>query len=148
MTETVEKLSEMAEEIAAQAGFEVVDLRVSGRNVTVFIDRPGGVNIGQCADFSREFAVLMDVEGVFASPYNLEVSSPGAERPLKKPGDFERFCGRRVKVRTKEARRGQKVFTGRIDGTVEGAVKITGEGAGPFSIPFESIEKANLQREF
>lgn len=147
MTEIAEKLSEMAEEVAAQSGFEVVDLRVSGRNVAVFIDSPGGVNIGQCADFSREMTVLIDIEGLLGSSYNLEISSPGAERPLKKPGDYDRFCGRRVKVRTKEERLGRKVFTGRIDGTEKGAVKISGEDTGALSIPFESIEKANLQRE-
>lgn len=147
MTEIIEKLSEMAEEVAAQSGVEIVDLRVSGRNVAVFIDGPGGVSVGQCAEFSREMAVLIDVEGILGSSYNLEVSSPGAERPLKKPGDYNRFCGRRVKVRTKEARQGRRVFIGRIDGTDEGFVKITGEDAGTFSIPFESIEKANLQRE-
>ena len=147
MTEIIEKLSGIAEEVAAQSGFEVVDLRVSGRNVAVFIDRPGGVNIGQCAEFSREMAVLIDVEGAMGSSYNLEVSSPGAERPLRKPDDYERFCGRRVKVRTKEARQGRKVFIGRIDGTEKGLVKISGEDTGALSIPFESIEKANLQRE-
>ncbi|MGI9558235.1 MAG: ribosome maturation factor RimP [Thermodesulfobacteriota bacterium] len=145
---TVERLSEIVKGVASEAGFEVVDLRLAGGNVLIFIDKPEGVNIGQCADLSREIGVLIDIDGVMGdTPYKLEVSSPGAERPLNKPADYERFCGRRVKVRTKEVFAGRTVFTGRIEEAGNGMVRLAAEDAGEFSIPFDSIEKANLKRE-
>ena len=143
MGTVVEKLYGIIEEVASQSGFELVDLRVAAKKVSVFIDRPGGVNIGQCARLSREIGVMMDVEGVMGNSYNLEVSSPGVERPLKKPEDYERFSGKRAKVRTADG-----VFIGRIEGADGGFVRMSVEDANEgLSIPFESIEKANLQRE-
>ncbi len=148
-TETVAKLSEITEKVAAQSGFEVVDVRVDGAGrISVFVDKPGGVNIEECADLSREMCVLIDIEEVMFSSYTLEVSSPGPERPLTKPSDYDRFDGKRAKVRTKDPVDGRKVFTGLIGGIENGFLKLSDEDTGGvFSIPFDSIEKANLRRQ-
>ena len=146
---TVDKLSVIVDRVAAQSGLEVVDVRLDGAGkFSVFVDKPGGVNIGECADLSREIRVLIDIEEILLSPYMLEVSSPGPERPLIKPGDYDRFSGRRAKVRTKDFVDGRKVFTGRIGGMENGLLKLSDDDTdGVFSIPFDSIEKANLRRE-
>jgi len=147
---TVKKLSEIVEGVIRGTPFEIVDLRFAGNGkVSVFVDRLGGVNIGECSELSREIGVLIDIEGIMTSRYTLEVSSPGPERPLKKPGDYERFCGKLAKIRTKEILNGRKVFTGRINRTENGFIKLSDEKSGDevFSIPFEDIEKGNLKPE-
>ena len=147
---TVAKLSEIVERVITPGEIELVDLRVAGGGkVSVFVDKPGGVNIGECAEISREISVLINIEEIMKLPYTLEVSSPGAERPLTKTSDYEKFSGRRVKVRTKDDIDGRKVWTGRIEGIEDGFVQLSGEGSGGevFSIPFDDIEKANLKRE-
>lgn len=146
----IAKLSEIVERIIAPSALELVDLRLAADGkVSVFVDKPGGVNISECAELSREIGVLIDIEDVMNSSYTLEVSSPGAERPLKTPGDYDRFGGRRAKIRTKDAVDGRRVFTGRIEGIENGFVKLleSEPGGEVFSIPFDGIEKANLKRE-
>lgn len=148
---TVARLSEIVGRVVGETGMDVVEIRCAGgRKVSVFVDKPGGVNIGECADLSREIGVLIDIEQVMGSGYTLEVSSPGPERPLVKRSDYDRFGGRRAKIRTKEPLNGRKVFIGRINGTEKGFLKLSGEemAGGVFSIPFDDIEKANLKREF
>ncbi len=148
--ETVAKLSGIVERVACEHSMEVVDVRLAGDGkVSIFLDKSGGVNIGECAELSREIGVLIDIEEIISSHYTLEVSSPGPERPLTKPGDYDRFGGRKAKVTTRNPLDGRKVFTGRIDGTENGFLKLSDEDSGGvFSIPFDSIEKANLKREF
>ncbi|QMU56094.1 MAG: ribosome maturation factor [Candidatus Mycalebacterium zealandia] len=147
---TAARLSKVVERVIAPSPLELVDLRLAGGGkVSVFVDKPGGVNIAECADLSREIGVLIDIEEIMQSPYTLEVSSPGVERPLTKPTDYDRFSGRRAKVRTKDALEGRRVFTGRIEGIESGFVKLLDEESDGevFSIPFDGIEKANLKRE-
>ncbi len=147
---TVKRLSDIVEKVICGTPFELVDLRFAGGGkVAVFVDRPGGVSIGECSELSREIGVLIDIEEVMSGRYTLEVSSPGPERPLKKPGDYKRFCGRRAKIRTKEILNGRKVFIGRIDGIENGFVRMSAEETADevFSIPFEDIEKGNLKLE-
>ncbi len=147
--ETVAKLSEIAGRVAGANGMEIVDVRYAGGGkVSIFVDKPGGVNIGECAELSREIGVLIDIEEVIDSRYTLEVSSPGLERPLVKPGDYDKFGGRMAEVKTKEPLDGRRVFAGRISGIENGFLKLSDEEfGGVFSIPLDSILKANLKRE-
>jgi len=103
----LEKIHEIAERVAASSGLEVVevDLRGGGkaRMLRIYIDKPGGVTHDDCSNFSREVGTIFDVEdAVPGGSYTLEVSSPGLDRKLSKPGEFERFSGSLVKLMTRD----------------------------------------------
>lgn len=136
---------------------ELVDIEFGrvGRNAVLrlFIDKEGGVMLDDCAEFSRELSMLLDVEDVIACNYTLEVSSPGLDRPLKKKSDYDRFVGRLVKVRTyqpflDDSGNKRKTFLGKLDGFADGVVKMTLTEGQTASIPIEQVAKANLEFEF
>jgi ribosome maturation factor RimP len=109
----------------------------------LFVDKPGGVTLEDCAAVSRELSDLLDVRLPELGPYHLEVSSPGPNRPLSRPSDFERFRGRRAKIRTRVPIAGQKNFSGTIEGLSDGAVRLN-TGRTTIAIAVESISKAHL----
>lgn len=116
----LEQVRGIAERVAASSGLEVVEVEFRGggkaRLLRVFIDKPGGVTHEDCANLSREMGVILDVEdAVPGATYTLEVSSPGLDRKLVKPADFERFVGSRVKLMTREAIAGNRFFEGRLE---------------------------------
>jgi ribosome maturation factor RimP len=110
--------------------------RPGGGTLRLFIDRPGGVDIALCEAVTGELRELLD-------RYSLEVSSPGAERPLTKPEHFRRFLGRRVRIRTHEAIEGQRNFKGTLANADDEAVTVAGEGT-TVRIPFSGVERSNL----
>jgi len=122
------------------AAVEVIALeRPAPDALRLYIDHPGGVDLGLC---ERVTAQLRDL----LTEYTLEVSSPGIDRPLTKPEHFRRFIGRRVRVRTREKLEGRSNFTGRIAGADESAVEVDlAEGA--VTIPHERIRRSNLVPE-
>ena len=151
------RVSELAEPLAASLGLELAEVEYKqevGRMVLrIFIDRDGGVSIDDCSAMSRELAEILDVEDFIRGHYNLEVSSPGLNRPLKKPSDFERFTGRLVKIRTFElladdAGNNRKTFTGELLGLEGGVVRVKLTEGQSASIPLEKVAKANLEFEF
>jgi len=110
----------IAERVAASLGLEVVELDLRGggksRMLRIFIDKPGGVTHEDCANLSREVSTILDVEdAVPGGSYLLEVSSPGLDRKLFRPADFERFQGSRVKLTTKDPVNGNRHFEGRLE---------------------------------
>jgi ribosome maturation factor RimP len=109
---------------------------VGGRLVRLFIDHPQGVSLDLC---ERVTVLLGDVR----ERYALEVSSPGAERPLSKPDHFRRFVGRRARVRTRARRDGYSSFTGVLLGATDDAVTVAAEG-GVVSIAYADIKRSNL----
>ncbi|SFU75659.1 ribosome maturation factor RimP [Alicyclobacillus macrosporangiidus] len=148
VTDIVERL---AQPIAAEVGVELVDVeyKKEGANwyLRVFIDKEGGVDIDDCTRVSERLSERLDEVDPIPSSYFLEVSSPGAERPLKKPSDFERAIGQFVHVSLYEPWQGQKVFEGELteyDGeslTLSYAVKGVRKTA---RIPMEKIAAARL----
>src|SRR6201996_5736304 len=105
MTAGIDKIREIAERVAQSSGLELVDLELLGggkaRMLRVFIDKPEGVTHEDCANFSREAGTIFDVEDAIpGGQYTLEVSSPGLDRKLSKPADFQRFTGNLLKVMT------------------------------------------------
>jgi ribosome maturation factor RimP len=132
-------------------GFSLVDVEYKrergGWVLRVFIDKEGGVTLDDCARVSREFGQLLDVEDIIPTSYQLEVSSPGLDRPLKKEEDFVKYSGRKVRIKTKEQVSGRRNFKGALLGCSEGKVMVKVEGSGVFAIPFSAILKANLEIE-
>ncbi|MBW2475749.1 MAG: ribosome maturation factor RimP [Deltaproteobacteria bacterium] len=140
-------------------GFELVELdfKTEGRSwlVRIFIDKPGGVTLDDCVSVSREVEAVLEVEDPIKNAYRLEVSSPGLDRPLKKPADFIRFAGKSIKVKTRELidpdGRGyaRKTFTGCLVGIDGDLVKIeqTDRKGGFISIRLSDIAQANLEIE-
>lgn len=147
----VSKITELAEAVLADVGFELVDVEYlvdRGRWVLrIYMDRPGGVTVDDCALVSREIGILVDVKDLIPQEYVLEVSSPGLNRPLKKEKDFEWAVGKKVRIRMKEAVGGRRNFTGYLarfrDATIYLAIDNN-----EVELPFKRVEKANLIYEF
>jgi ribosome maturation factor RimP len=115
---------------------EVLLVEVSGETLRLYIDHPDGVTLEHCEQATH---LLSD----YREQYVIEVSSPGAERPLTKPQHFRRFLGHRARVRLREARDGHKSLTGELVGASDQEVTIAA-GDGVVSIPYEQISGSNL----
>jgi ribosome maturation factor RimP len=167
----VERVRVIADRVAASSGLEVLDVELLGggkaRMLRVFLDKPAagndplaGVTHEDCANFSREFGTILDVEDVMPGSYTLEVSSPGLDRKLVKSADFARFTGSRVKLMTRQPVNNNRHFEGRLESFQDGRItldlsvashksrKKMGDAAGKkIEIEFANVEKANLVPE-
>jgi ribosome maturation factor RimP len=170
----VERVREIAERVASSSGLEVVDVELRGagksRMLRVFLDKPGagidplaGVTHGDCVAFSREFGTILDVEDAMpGGSYTLEVSSPGLDRKLTRPADFERFTGSRMKLKTRQPVNNNQYFEGRLESfrddrlvldlsvaSKKSRKKMVGVASGrqKIEIDFANVEKANLVPE-
>jgi len=143
----LERIRDAAERAARSAGVEVVDVEWKvgkQRFLRVYIDKPEGISHGHCQAVSEQLGVLLDVEDLVPGPrYVLEVSSPGLDRKLSKPGEFERFTGRRARISTFEPVENAQFFEGRLAGYSEGLVKIEVQGR-VIELPLAGIRKASL----
>lgn len=149
----VEKARRFTEPVLTSMGYELVDLKFindGGRWVLrYYIDKPGGIGITDCEIVSREVEPVLEVEDVIPGAYALEVSSPGLDRPLFKPADYERFEGALAKVRTRQPVDGNKVFIGRITSPGEhGFDMVSEDGKRTTHIEYDQVDKANLEVEF
>ena len=151
MNSVEQHVREIAERVAGGLGLEIVDVELRGsagksRMLRVFIDKAvsggppeargdgerqssaateGGVNHEDCVAFSREFGTILDAEdAVPGAGYTLEVSSPGLDRKLVKPADYQRFAGQRVRLKTREPIDGRSNFEGRLQGLRGGNVTL------------------------
>jgi ribosome maturation factor RimP len=123
-------------------GYELVDLEMSRSGlVRVFIDKPAGITVEDCAAVSHHLTRVFAVEGFDYE--RLEVSSPGLDRPVKRLQDFGRFAGRDVTVRLKLPREGRRRLEGRIEGVEDGNVLIEVEGK-RWSVAMTEIDRARL----
>lgn len=143
----LEQVNRFAGPLCEAEGLELVHVEYlrdrGGRVLRVFIDRPEGVTVDDCARISRQLSDWLDVAVEDVGPYSLEVSSPGPERPLGKISDYERFPGRKAKISITPPRQGRKNFTGFLIGVSDGVVSLeTADGIE--EIPFEKIRKARL----
>jgi ribosome maturation factor RimP len=139
-------LSGLIERTVAGLGYEFVDLETSprGRLLRVFIDTPehsSGVTVDDCARVSHHLTRLFAVENVDYD--RLEVSSPGLDRALKKPADFERFAGQQAQLRLRLPVNGQRNFTGVLAGLEDGKLKLQTVAA-MLVFELEQVEKARL----
>jgi ribosome maturation factor RimP len=124
-------------------GFELVDMERStkGRLIRVFIDKPGGILLDDCATVSQHLSRLLLVENVDYD--RLEVSSPGLDRPLKQEKDFLRFVGHKVRVKLRVASEGQRNYVGMVKQTFGGKVELEVEGK-TVSFDILNLDKARL----
>jgi ribosome maturation factor RimP len=165
----VDRVRAIAERVAASSGVEVVEVELRGggksRMLRIVIDRPpsadsaGGVTHEDCAGISREVGTILDVEdAVPGGSYLLEVSSPGLDRKLVRPADYERFTGSRIKLTTREPIQGNRFYEGRLERFADGRLTLDLSAArrknrpvqgSPqhMEIEFANVEKANLVPE-
>ncbi len=147
----IQKVWDLAEPVILSKGMELVEVEWQrerqGWVLRLYIDKPGGVTLGDCVKISEIVGDLLDAKDLIHHSYHLEVSSPGLDRPLRKKEDFKRFAGDKVKITLKAPREGRKNFTGLLRGlegeevlleTVEGEV---------VRIPYQEIKKAHLKGE-
>jgi ribosome maturation factor RimP len=148
------RLRRLLEPGAQALGCELVDVEFGGHHPTlrVYIDKPGGVTVDDCADVSRQLSAILDVEDPIAASYTLEVSSPGLDRPLVTLEDFDRRLGQVVKLRLYAAQAGRRNFTGRIAAVSGEQVQLELDGPGGtkecVSLGIETIERARLVPQF
>ncbi len=125
-----------------------IDLPASGVNGTVSKE-PQGVSHADCEFISQNVGTILDVEDVIpGSSYTLEVSSPGVERKLTKPRDFERFAGKKVKVALRQPVENQRHWMGTLKSFAEGIITLEPSPGRTVQFPIEQIEKANLKFEW
>ena len=143
------RVREIAERAARERGLELVHVEFAGGAhapaVRVFIDKPGGVTHEDCSEVSQHVGTVLDVEDFIPGAYTLEVSSPGLERGLYRPGDYERFAGHLAKLKTRGAVGGQRNFRGRIVGVEGEEVLFDDKTTGRVRVPLSEIAKANLE---
>lgn len=128
-------------------GMELVHIEcqreAGGRILRLYIDKPGGVTLDDCILISRQSSDMLDVYLEDMGPFNLEVSSPGQNRPLGKKRDFDRFKGNRVNIRTVPSVSGKKKINGVLLGISEDVVKVSIDDQ-IVEIPYHEIVKARL----
>ena len=147
----IDSVREILDPLLLQEGLELVDIeyRREGRGwvLRIYIDKEGGVSVEDCARISRELGNLLDLNDIIPGTYNLEISSPGLTRALKKVRDFESFKGKLVKIKTMTDIQGRRVFIGRLIDFVGNVASVEMDGHVYF-IPSDEIERANLELDF
>jgi ribosome maturation factor RimP len=148
----VREVSVLAESLLPEFGMEMVDVEFRferGRwTLRVYIDKPGGVTVDDCASVSRDLGDLVEVENIINYSYVLEVSSPGLDRPLRKEKDFMRSIGKSIKVEMSKPVNKRSNFTGRLEHVKDGMVGLLVDDAYLVELPIDGIKRARLQYEF
>lgn len=164
MAADLNTIREIAGRVATVQGVEVVDVELRGggkaRTLRITIDKPEGVTHEDCAMISREVSTILDVEDAVQGPsYTLEVSSPGLDRPLKRPEDYQRFTGSRLKLTTREPVNGNRHFEARLQSFADGKLTLEtisgkkkpkpghAQSGQKIEVELANIEKANLVPE-
>lgn len=146
------EIAAVVEPAIEDLGFRLVRVQVSGRDgktVQIMAERPDGtITIDDCETISRQVSPLLDVHDVVAGSYRLEISSPGIDRPLVRPSDFESWAGNEVKIELKEFVDGRKRYRGTLEGYEDGEVRIEADldqiGRTTLGFPVELIADAKL----
>jgi ribosome maturation factor RimP len=152
--EILNKVREIAAPLAAQEGLELIDVELGGPGgrqiLRLFIDKSGGVSLDDCTSISRSVSAALDVEDPVAGAYDLEVSSPGLDRPLKTPEHFQKFAGKKVRVKTfgpLPECENRKTFVGILQGYENEMIVLDVDGR-IFRVPHAQVSKANVDPVF
>ena len=150
----LERVRQLAAPLAAREGAELLEVELGGpggrQTLRLYIDKPGGVSLEDCTSVSRAVSAALDVEDPIAGAYDLEVSSPGIDRPLRTPEHFQKFAGEKVRVRTFAPLpecENRKNFVGILKGFENDQVMVDVEGK-LFRIPRAQVSKANVEPVF
>ncbi len=143
-----DRVISVVEQSLAAMEYEIILVRILGghrRTLQITVDRADGetVTVEDCTRVSRTVSALLDVDDVVSGAYELEISSPGIDRPLTRPKDFERYVGQVARIEVDRTMEGRKRFRGSLRGMTGDVVQIAVD-TDEFSIPFERIEKAKL----
>lgn len=149
----VERIAGLSEQAAQGTGIEIAEAELRGagkaRLVRVWIDKPGGVTHADCELISQRLGKLLDDEDAIPGEgYTLEVSSPGVERKLSKPRDFERVLGQKIRLTLREPSAGQTRLEGRLAGFAGGVLELETPPGQLLRIPLAQVQKANLKFEW
>ena len=146
--EIEDRVRGIVDSILSNEGMELVEIEYrresKGWVLRLYIDKAGGVTLGDCTHISQEVGRSLDVEDFIAIPYTLEVSSPGLTRPLKKEKDFMKYRNQIIKVKTINPIENRRQFKGKLLGISENRIEIEMDG-GFFQIPLSNVAKANLE---
>ena len=147
------KIEEIATRVAESEGMELVEVEVKGggqhRFVRISIDKPNGVTHGDCELISQQVGTILDVEDVVpGGRYTLEVSSPGVERKLLRPRDFERFQGQKARISLRDPVEGRRNWDGTLAGFENGVIALETAPGKTMHFPFDGVQKANLKFEW
>ncbi len=148
-------LWELFEPVVSGMGFDLIEIEHFPNPkhgvLRLYIDKPegseGGVVVDDCSAVSRQISALIDVEDPVSGQFNLEVSSPGSDRPLRRLKDFQRFTGSLVKLKTVMPLEGQRNFKGRLLEASEESVTI-GIDKEEITLPMSAIDKARIVPEY
>jgi ribosome maturation factor RimP len=153
MDATVERVWRLAAPLAAQEGMEIIDVEFrreggrGGRVLRLYLDKEGGPTVDDISRVSRALSDVLDSENAIDTAYTLEVSSPGINRPLRRPEHFARFVGQRIRVRTRDMIDGRRSFLGILSSVIEDKIVLVQDGK-HFSIPFSMIDKSNYEHDW
>jgi ribosome maturation factor RimP len=143
----LQDLTDLFSPVVESMGFELVGVEFHGSEhhgvLRIYIDSEKGIVVDDCAEVSRQISALLDVEDPIEQAYDLEVSSPGIDRPLFKMEDYQRFSGSKAKIKLGVALNGRKNFSGILQGVENDQVLIEVDNE-TFELPFHDIAKANL----
>ena len=149
--EIIDRVRAVADSILTSEDMELVEVEYRrepvGWVLRLTIDKKGGVTLNDCTRISQEMGRSLDIEDLISSPYHLEISSPGLDRPLKNERDFIRFSERRIRVKTIDPIGKQKSFKGKLRKCVEGRIEMETDG-GIVEITLSNIDRAHLEVEF
>ena len=162
----LEQVREIAERVTSSSGLELIDVEFRGggksRMLRITIDKPAGVTHEDCANVSREVGTILDIEDAVPGSYLLEVTSPGLDRELSRPVEFERFVGSLIRLTTREPVNGNRHLEGRLESAHPGRITLSlqhrqGKGKGTrqpataeaprVEVELANVEKANLVPE-
>jgi ribosome maturation factor RimP len=146
-----DKVREVVTPVVQGAGYELVDVEwkheQGGWVIRLFIDKPDGISHEDCEQVSRQVSATLDVHDVVPHTYNLEVSSPGLDRPLRTSDHFRRFVGQKARVKLRDGLEGRRNFSGVIVSAEDSAVTMEVDGK-QYTLPLSDLEKANLDWQF
>jgi ribosome maturation factor RimP len=151
MRHVPEKVQVIVEKVAETMGYELVGVEYLQRDKTsllrVYIDQPEGINLEDCQAVSHQLSGVLDVEDPIAGNYNLEISSPGLDRPLFKAEDYQRFTGSQVKIKMSKTESGRKNYKGVIQGLENDEVILDMQG-NEIRLALADIDQSKLVPDF
>ncbi len=144
-----QNLVDLARTTAEAMGYELVGVQLIsqgnyGKTLRVYIDHEDGITVDDCASVSHQFSGVLDVEDLVKGNYELEVSSPGLDRPLFEMAHFERFIGQPANIRMADMIEGRRKFEGVIQSAADNVVTIEIEDGSKIELPFDEIDMARL----